>query len=68
VWITVLQEMSFVKTPPVVSIPRIRGQTSTRAYILSSNFARKNGRQGSGLIWVDVIRRLLAAKVLLKEL
>jgi len=30
VGITVLRGINLVKTPPVVSIPRVRGQTSTR--------------------------------------
>ncbi len=60
-------------TPPVVSIPRVRGQTSMRTMSSLPSLLDRippwtAGTIRYGFIRVDTLRRLLATKVLLEEL
>ena len=70
VGITVLRGISLVMTPPVVSIPRVRGSTSEDETSKLSPLIRIpswTGCTGNGLIGVDSLGRFLS-KVLLEEL
>ncbi len=73
VGITVFLGINLVKTPPVVSIPRVSGVNIDEDDISGSFRTRENttlngSTVGNSLIGVDTLGRLLATKVLLKEL